>query len=194
MPRAFFLPGGTIMEDLIQGNEQVLVLNQNYEPLNVCSWRRAVTLVYRGKAIAIEHDGRLLHSQTRAVPLPSVVRLAEQIRRPVPRVKMSRASIMARDDYRCQYCGKRSQKLTVDHVIPRHKGGRHAWENVVACCLDCNNRKGNRTPREAGVTLLRVPKRPRFIPYLSFPTFRRALRNQVWRDYLEPFAPHLLPD
>lgn len=171
---------------------EVLVLNQNYEPLNVCSWRRAVALLYLGKAIVLEDDSRVLHAATSEVRLPSVVRLAEQIRRPLPEIKLSRQSLMARDEYTCQYCGRQSRHLTVDHVIPRRLGGRHAWENVVACCMECNNRKGDRTPREAGLTLLRVPQRPRFIPYLSFATFRQALGNQTWRSYLEPFAPHLI--
>lgn len=175
-------------------NGRVLVLNQNYEPLNLCSWQRAVVLLYLGKAIAVEQDSRLLRSPSVTMHMPVVVRLSEHVKRPLPQIKLSRSSLMARDNYTCQYCGKRSKYLTVDHVIPRETGGKHAWENVVACCIECNNKKGNRTPREAGVTLLRTPQRPRFIPFLSFSTFRRALRNEVWRDYLEPFAPHLLPD
>lgn len=175
-------------------DSQVLVLNRNYEPLNLCSWRRAVVLVYLGKAVPLEHDSLTVHAATTAVRLPSVVRLADQIRRPLPEVKLSRPALMARDEHTCQYCGKPGKHLTVDHVIPRHLGGRHTWENVVACCIECNNRKGNRTPREVGMTLLRTPQRPRFIPYLSFSAFRRALRNETWRTYLEPFAPHLLPE
>jgi 5-methylcytosine-specific restriction endonuclease McrA len=173
---------------------QVLVLNRNYEPLNLCSWRRAVVLVYLGKAVPLEDEGGQFHAATAAMTLPSVVRLGDQIRRPLPEVKLSRPALMARDEHTCQYCGKPSKHLTVDHVIPRHLGGRHTWENVVACCIECNNRKGNRTPREVGMTLLRTPQRPRFIPYLSFSAFRRALRNETWRGYLEPFAPHLLPE
>lgn len=173
---------------------QVLVLNRNYEPLNLCSWKRAIVLVYLGKAVPLEHDSRTLRSASMSVRLPAVVRLAEQIRRPLPEVKLSRSSVLARDEHTCQYCGRQSKHLTLDHVIPRHLGGKHVWENVVACCIECNNRKGNRTPREVGLTLLRTPQRPRFIPYLSFSTFRRALQNATWRPYLEPFAPHLVPE
>ncbi len=175
-------------------NGQVLVLNQNYEPLNICAWQRAVSLVYVGKALMLEHDSRVLHSPSVTIPMPSVIRIARQIKRPLPEVKLSRQSLMARDRHTCQYCGKRSKHLTVDHVIPRERGGRHDWDNLVACCMACNNRKRNRTPREADMSLIRKPSRPRFIPYLSFATMRQALQNEVWRDYLEPFAPHLVPD
>ncbi len=172
---------------------RVLVLNQNYEPLNICRWQRAITLVYLDKAVVVEADSRVLHSPSVTIPMPSVVRLVHHIRRPLPEVKLSRQSLMERDNYTCQYCGKKSRDLTVDHVIPRERGGRHEWTNLVACCRDCNNRKGNRTPREAGMSLLRRPQRPHFIPYLSFSVMRQALANEVWRDYLEPFAPHLVP-
>jgi len=175
-------------------NGQVLVLNQNYEPLNICAWQRAVSLIYVGKALMLEHDSRVLHSPSVTIPMPSVIRIARQIKRPLPEVKLSRQSLMARDRYTCQYCGKKSKHLTVDHVIPRERGGRHDWDNLVACCMACNNRKRNRTPREADMSLIRQPSRPRFIPYLSFATMRQALQNEVWRDYLEPFAPHLVPD
>lgn len=172
---------------------EVLVLNQNYEPLNICRWQRAVTMLYLGKALPLAHDSREIHSPTTSIRLPTVVRLSEHVKRPLPQVKLSRSSVMARDDHTCQYCGKRTKPLTVDHVIPKERGGKHTWDNVVACCVRCNGKKGNRTPREAGMTLVRPPARPRFIPYLSYSTFTWALRNEAWRDYLEPFAPHLVP-
>ena len=178
----------------MRNHGEVLVLNQNYEPLNVCSWKRALTLLYLEKAVVLEGDTRVVHSAAAEFHTPSVVRLAEQIRRPLPEIKLSRQSLMARDEWTCQYCGRRGKHLTVDHVIPRRLGGRHAWENVVACCTECNNRKGDHTPREANLTLARVPQRPRFIPYLSFATFRQALDKPVWRTYLEPFAPHLIQE
>jgi len=173
---------------------RVLVLNQNYEPLNICRWQRAVSLVYLDKAVMVEADSRMLHSPSMIMRLPSVVRLVRYIRRPLPEVRLSRQSLMERDNYTCQYCGKKGRDLTVDHVIPRERGARHEWNNLVACCRDCNNRKGNRTPREAGLSLLQLPQQPHFIPYLSFSVMRQALGNEVWRDYLEPFAPHLIPE
>ena len=175
-------------------NGQVLVLNQNYTPLNICQWQRAVALIYLGKAVVLENDSRVLHSPSVTMRMPSVIRIARQIKRPLPEVKLSRQSLMARDRHTCQYCGMKSKHLTVDHVIPRERGGGDDWDNVVACCPSCNNRKRNRTPREAGTSLIRRPTRPRLIPYLSFATMRQALANDVWRDYLEPFAPHLVPD
>jgi 5-methylcytosine-specific restriction endonuclease McrA len=171
---------------------RVLVLNQNYEPLHICNWQRAITLVYAGKATTVEADGRLLRSPTIEMRLPTVVRLYDYVSRPLPEIKLSRRAILARDDHRCQYCGARTRDLTIDHVIPRERGGAHTWENLVASCRKCNNKKGNHTPREANLKLLKRPRRPRFIPYLSFATFRAAIRNDTWRDYLEPFAPQLL--
>ena len=175
-------------------NGRVLVLNQNYEPLNVCSWQRAVTLVFLGKAIAVEHDGHVLHSPTMTMRMPTVVRLSYHVKRPLPEIRISRSSIMARDSYTCQYCGAKSKHLTLDHILPRDRGGRHIWANIVACCTTCNNKKGNRTPREAGMKLRAEPKRPRFIPFLNYPTFTAAIQHPEWRDYLEPFAPHLIKD
>lgn len=175
-------------------NGRVLVLNQNYEPLNVTSWQRAVTLLYLGKATTVQPDGKVLHSCTKSLRMPSVVRLNYHVRRPLPEVKISRSSIMARDGYTCQYCGKKAKNLTLDHIIPKERGGGHTWENLVACCIECNNKKGNKTLEDAEMTLARPPRRPRFIPYLSYATFTDALRHQEWRDYLEPFAPHLISD
>jgi len=171
---------------------RVLVLNQNFEPLNVCSWQRAIALICVGKAIAIEHDGRMLRAATTQMRLPTVVRLNYHVRRPLPEIKISRSSIMARDAYTCQYCGKHGKDLTLDHIQPKERGGGHTWENLVACCTTCNNKKGNRAPHEVGMALRTQPRRPRFIPYLSYATFTAALKHAKWRDYLEPFAPHLL--
>ncbi len=171
---------------------QVLVLNQNYEPLNVCSWRRAIGLVCLGKAIALEHEAEVIRSAEAEFPLPTVVRLAHPIRRPMPELKLSRRAVLARDRNTCQYCGHSARDLTIDHIIPRRRGGAAAWDNLVACCAKCNNAKGDKTLREANMTLSRRPRRPRFIPYLSFATFLAAAQNPRWRDYLEPFAPHLM--
>ncbi len=172
-------------------NGRVLVLNQNYEPLNVCSWKRAITLLFLEKAVAVERDGRIITSATTSVRLPTVVRLNYHVKRPLPEIRVSRSSIMARDNYACQYCGKRGKTLTIDHVLPKDRGGSNAWENIVACCTECNNKKGNHTPSEARMKLIKEPTRPRFIPYLNYPTFRQAVKCPEWRDYLEPFAPHL---
>jgi 5-methylcytosine-specific restriction endonuclease McrA len=179
---------------IMKTDGRVLVLNQNYEPLNVTSWQRAVSLLFLGKAIPVQHDGKLLRSATTQLRLPTVVRLNYHVRRPLPEVKISRSSIMARDAHTCQYCGKKAKNLTLDHVVPKERGGGHTWENLVACCIECNNKKGNQTVEAAGLALARQPRRPRFIPYLSYATFTAALKHDEWRDYLEPFAPHLITD
>lgn len=170
----------------------VLVLNQNYEPLNITSWRRAMSLIVVGKATVIEEDSDFITTPSRRYRMPSVVRLSHLIRRPLPELKLSRRGILTRDRFACQYCGKESKTLTIDHVVPRERGGAHTWENLVACCSECNHKKGNRTPEESHMALRHAPQRPRLIPYLSYSTFRAAVREEQWRDYLEPFAPHLL--
>lgn len=151
----------------------VLVLNQNYEPLNVCNARRAIVLVLRGKAEVVETARDVWHSATRVIRLPSVIRLVKYIRRPRPKVRLSRKEVFNRDQWTCQYCGNAGRDLTLDHVVPRHRGGPHTWENLVSACKPCNHRKAGRTPQEANMRLLREPEAPRvslyhaFFPYLG---------------------------
>lgn len=160
----------------------VLVLNQNYEPLSICSIRRAVVMMYLGKAELIERfDGKMIRSVRAAYPAPSVVRLGWYVHRPRKRVLLSRKNIIKRDNRRCQYCGNTSAEMTVDHVIPRKKGGRDIWENLVSACLKCNNKKGDRTPEEAGMALLSNPKRPDHLTYIQH--FAGA-NDTRWRRYL----------
>src|SRR3990172_10406714 len=129
----------------------VLVLNQNYEPLNVCNARRAVVLLHRGKAEVLEHSEGTIHSPSFSIPLPSVIRLVYLIKRPRPQRRLTRRDIFTRDRHTCQYCARETKDLTLDHVLPRHRGGRHSWENVVSACKACNHRKAGRTPSEAGL-------------------------------------------
>ena len=139
----------------------VLVLNGGFEPLHFTNARRAITLLLSGKAESVEPSPRVVRSPSRAFPLPSVIRLAIYIRKPfVERVAFNKKNILRRDHYTCQYCGRRGDRLTVDHVVPRSKGGETAWTNVVAACLRCNLAKGNRALAEAGMTLLRPPAHP----------------------------------
>ncbi|MGH2364453.1 MAG: HNH endonuclease [Chloroflexota bacterium] len=138
----------------------VLVLNQNYEPLNVCSWRRAFVLVAMGKAEVLEHTRHAIRTAEASYPRPSVIRLEYQIRRPRAVVKLTRREVFARDNYTCQYCGQRSRELTVDHVMPKHRGGRHSWDNLVSACKACNHHKGGRTPDEARMVLLHPVRAP----------------------------------
>jgi len=167
----------------------VLVLNQNYEPLNVCTVRRAVVIVDRGKAEILENGRGNLHSASSAFPIPSVIRLVYLIRRPRPQGRLTRRDVFLRDQFSCQYCGKRTKELTLDHVLPRHRGGRHEWDNVVAACKACNHRKAGRTPKEASMRLVREPYRP---PSSFHRTFYHYLEVQVeWRKFVPDWQPIL---
>ncbi len=160
----------------------VLVLNQNYEPLNVCSVRRAFVLIDRGKAEVLEQGQGWLRSATAVFPSPSVIRLVHHIRRPRPTVRLNRREVFQRDRFMCQYCGQRMRDLTLDHVLPRHRGGGHTWENIVAACKRCNHRKAGRTPSEARMRLLHEPAPPRFGLYYSFgPHLEREIE---WRKFV----------
>jgi 5-methylcytosine-specific restriction endonuclease McrA len=172
-------------------DHQVLVLNLNHEPLNICSFRRALGLIFLDKATVLETNGETLHSERITMPMPSVVRLNYQVKRPYPELRISRRSILARDSFTCQYCGRQGPTLTLDHIVPRMNGGAHSWENLVCSCIECNNSKGNRTPSQAGLTLLRKPRRPRFVPHISYSAFARAVKVEEWQPYLEPFAPRV---
>ncbi len=161
----------------------VLVLNANFEPLNVCTTRRALVLILTGKATLVLDGRGEVHTVSRSFPRPSVIRLAHMVHRPRLPIKLSRREVFRRDNYTCQYCGRRGVRLTLDHVIPRRLGGSHSWENLVTACAECNFRKGGRTLGQAGMRLLREPKAPtlsaryRFAPYLE--TYRE------WEAFIE---------
>jgi 5-methylcytosine-specific restriction endonuclease McrA len=158
----------------------VLVLNATYEPVNVCTVRRAVVLLLKEKAEVIEHAERELHSTSTTIQRPVVIRLVTYVPRDTHRRKITRRAVFARDNWTCQYCGSRSQ-LTVDHVVPRSKGGGSTWDNIVASCAPCNRRKGDALLRQSGMHLTRPPRTPSphvFIQVAS-PTIPAA-----WRQYL----------
>ena len=160
----------------------VLVLNQNYEPLNVCNMRRAFVLVDRGKAEVLEHAEGFIRTTVSNFPRPSVIRLIYMIKRPRPQMRLTRREVFVRDRYMCQYCGKQTRDLTIDHVMPRHRGGRHTWENLVSACRSCNHRKAGHTPAEARMDLLNEPKRP---PASSYYVFYHYLESQAdWRKFI----------
>lgn len=173
------------MSSMFRLHHPVLVLNASYEPINICAARRAVVLVLKGLAHPEEMSPQTLHSTRRQYPVPSVIRLLEYRRVPHQNRALSRKNILMRDRYTCQYCGRNGQSatLTLDHVVPRSRGGESAWENLVACCHECNNRKGSRTPEEAGMRLARMPR-----PF-SLHTSRHLMRllgrgDDQWRKYL----------
>ena len=162
-------------------NEPVLLLNINYEPINVCSTRRALALVFSGKAETLVNGRGTIQSSNEAFELPSIIKLRYMVKRPRPRVALSKREILRRDDYTCQYCGRRSSMLTLDHIIPRHLGGPHSWNNLVAACATCNRQKGGRTPEEANMHLHRPPFEP------SPSAYYRFSRHLAQRDEWEPF-------
>ena len=163
-------------------NSPVLVLNQNYEPLNICRVRRAIVLLFRGKAEVLENGRGNLNSIDDVFDIPSVIRLVYFIRRPWQKRKFTKLEVFNRDQYVCQYCGRESKELTLDHVMPRRRGGGHSWENVVSACIPCNRRKAGRTPEQAGMKLIHHPAPPHNnIPYVPFQHLR--VRTE-WQKYL----------
>ncbi len=162
-------------------DQRVLLLNQNYEPLSVCSARRAIVLLFQGKAEMISRaDGVRVHTVRTSYALPSVVRLWQYRHVPYKRIMLSRKNIMTRDNHQCQYCGTKKGTMTVDHVIPRKRGGKDVWTNLVAACTRCNNKKGDLTPERAGMTLRRKPTRPTYINFIQ----RYYGVAEQWRPYL----------
>lgn len=164
-------------------NQPVLVLNANYEPLNVCDTRRAIGLLLDGKAEMLANGRGYVHTTRLSYPRPSVIRLGHLVRRPRPRVKLSKREIFRRDNYTCQYCGRQTNHLTIDHVIPRHRGGQHRWDNLVAACPGCNRHKGGRALVEANMALRRHPAEP--APTAAYLFARHLTENIEWRKYLE---------
>lgn len=179
----------------------VLVLNRNFQPLRVTSMQRAFVLLYIGRAQALGPgfaqfdfpgwiqlplipDHPMVRTAQKSILAPQVIVLPHYDRLPKSQVRLSRSNVYIRDGYQCQYCGikpERSQ-LNLDHVLPRSRGGKTSWDNVVCCCIACNLRKAARTPAEAGMRLIRTPTQPRFSPPV------RALDNppEAWRPFLEP--------
>ncbi len=162
-------------------NTDVLVLNQDYQPISICSVQRSVKLVFLQKAELLHDDpDRVIRTIHEEFSYPSVIRLRRYIRLPYAKIVLSRRNIMKRDRNMCQYCATKSD-LTLDHVMPKSRGGRDSWENLVTACNTCNVRKGNRTPEEAGMPLKVKPYRPIHI------TFFQNLMNGVqehWKPYL----------
>ena len=161
---------------------QVLVLNASYEPLNITTWRRALVMVLKGKAEGLEHDSSCwIRGDTM---LPTVIRLRQYVRVPYKQLPLTRRNLFHRDGHRCQYCGSSADQLSIDHVVPRSRGGLDTWENVTTACLPCNVRKGNRTPREASMPLMGKPHRP--LSSLRFEAARQisAGRHGEWAKYV----------
>lgn len=157
------------------------MLNASYEPLNITSWRRAVVLLIKGKAEQVEHNGRYLYSD---FPLPTVIRLRHYVRVPHKDIPLTRRNILHRDGYSCQYCGYLGDDLTLDHVLPRSRGGGDSWENIITACVRCNIKKGSRTPIEANMLLRSTPRKPHSSLYFEIAKHIKGGTHQEWRKYV----------
>ena len=163
-------------------NAKVLILNQNYEPMSVVNVKKAIVLLYLGKAELIEaKDGQKVRAVSMQMPFPSIVRLSVFVRVPFKKIILSRKNILRRDGHRCLYCGRGDIPLTVDHVIPLSHGGEESWENLVCACVRCNNKKGDSMPDEAGMPLRRKPMRPNHVTFIRH--FVGTL-DERWKPYL----------
>lgn len=171
----------------MEPTHQTLVLSQSFEPVKIVSWKRAITLLFLGKVEVIEEYERDIKTTSLLVKIPAVVRLLEAFRRHKKPVKFSRINIYGRDKYTCQYCGVKKKKaigdLTYDHIVPRSRGGKTTWLNIATCCQDCNRKKANRTPEQAGMRLLKTPVQPTAAPVLVVAVSRESVPD-AWRDYL----------
>ncbi|MBN1955983.1 MAG: HNH endonuclease [Anaerolineae bacterium] len=164
-------------------NRPVLLLNGNYQPLHVCTTKRAMGLILTGKATVVENGRGLIHTVSDVYERPSVIRLRYVVHPPRPRVRLNKREILRRDEYRCQYCGRQTTNLTVDHIVPRYRGGQHEWENLVAACPQCNRRKGGRRLEETPMTLLRWPSQPRATARYLFGSYLQ--QNEEWAKYID---------
>lgn len=164
---------------------RVLVLNQSYEPLTICSPKRAVTLVFLYKAEIIEFaKGKLIRTPNSYYRFPSVIKLNQYRRVPYKTVVLSRKNVLRRDNHTCQYCGTKNSPMTMDHILPKSRGGDDSWENLITACFRCNNLKGNRTPKEAGMKLRSIPQKPHYILYMA-----QKLGNpqEEWKQFMYSF-------
>jgi hypothetical protein len=151
--------------------DSVLVLNANYQPIHVCSTRRAITLIFANKASLIQNGRGYIYT------------VSQSYLRPRLRVQFSRHEIFRRDHHTCQYCGKTNGELTLDHVIPKKMGGKHTWTNVVTACIACNHHKGSRTPEQASMKLLAQPVLPPASAIYYFQT--QIANNMDWEQYIK---------
>lgn len=164
----------------------VLVLDQSYAPHRIVSWQRAISMWFEDKCEILEEYDEEVRSVSVTIKMPSVVRLLHRVTGRKRAVKFSRMNVATRDNFQCQYCGEKHSlsKLTYDHVTPRAHGGRTTWENIVMACYGCNNKKGNRTPEQAGMRLRSKPIKPRTLPVIMFRIDPQATIHDTWANWL----------
>jgi len=165
---------------------RTLVLDLGYQPHRIVSWQRAVTMLFQGKVEVVEeYDEEIYSGMTLTLRMPAVVRLLRKVARKKA-VKFSRMNVLTRDDWTCQYCGKHlpTHKLNYDHVIPKSQGGKTVWENIVTSCIPCNDKKGGRTPQQAGMRLRKTPVKPRSLPVVAFHVDASDSIPDAWRNFI----------
>lgn len=165
-------------------SDRVLKLSQSYEPIEVIGWKRAAKLIALGKAEVLREYDREGRTAAAAFRFPAVIRLVRAFPRPKNRIRFSKQNVFARDRWQCAYCRRKfqSSELTADHVLPKARGGRTCWENIVTCCKECNARKKDKTPQEAGMTLDTIPTVPDFIPTFIF-NLTKSEVPEIWKDF-----------
>ena len=164
---------------------RTLVLDRGYQPHRIISWQRAVLMLFDGKVEVVEEYEEDIRSVSISIKMPAVVRLLRAVQSQRG-VKFSRMNVATRDDFRCQYCERRLplSKLTYDHVVPRSQGGRTHWENIVMACQTCNRVKAGRTPEQAGMRLLKEPRRPKWLPLIAFRVDPACSVPEAWANWL----------
>lgn len=165
--------------------ERVLVLDQSYQPIQIVDWKKAITLMTLGKVEVIKEYETEIRSRYLVLKVPSVIRFVRKFYRPRKLVKFSRVNVYARDRWSCQYCGAvgHYDELTYDHIIPKSRGGRTDWTNIVTSCIPCNAKKGNKTPEEAGMRLHKKPVRPDWVPIFAVKISRSNNVPDHWKDF-----------
>ena len=165
--------------------QSTLLLAASYEPIDVICWKDAIRLMTLGKAEIIEEYDKDIRSMYLVIKMPAVIRLVNSFRKRKTQVKFSRVNIYTRDRYTCQYCGIKGgmSKFTFDHVLPRSRGGKTTWTNITTCCKDCNSKKRDRTPEEAGMRLIKKPERPTWLPTVTIRLSSQPVPG-LWNDYL----------
>ncbi len=166
-------------------DSQVLVLNASYEAIHICGLKRAIIMIVKGMARSEQDTHIVLRSPSTVIPIPAVIRLSHFVHIPYRKKSYSKKHIYLRDNYTCQYCKKVAtpDQLTLDHILPQSRGGKTAWENLVTSCKKCNTKKGDQTPREAGMALTNKPKPLNSYFYLHL-VRSKARDNVHWRKYL----------
>lgn len=164
---------------------KALILDANYYPIRIVDWQKAMILFFTDRAQVVDyHEDIQIHSSTRSFKLPKVLRLYSKITN-LAHIKFNRENLFTRDDYQCQYCYKEFVKkdLTFDHVFPKSRGGSTSWTNIVACCAPCNSKKADKTPKEAGMRLLKKPIEPKWTPFYGL---KKIVKSNIFDDWL-PF-------